>query len=256
MVDLIRMDLYRMRRSKVFWVCAILAFLFAFAVQPFSKLAVSLASMLGAESEGFPATYDIAKAIADPLPFFNAMLVMLSACSFFYADRENGYIKNIAGQVPSKGLTVVSKFIAILPHNLFFMLVGVCGCLIGSLLVSRLSAGSGTFDAVRIFFLKLLLLQAISSILLLTAAVYRSKPLGTVIAVLAGLGLLSLIYFAIDSGLDQVFKNKSFAIGDYMPDQLLGESDPDTLTAILSSVVTMGIFLPVSIAVFNKKEVK
>lgn len=256
MADLIMMDLYRMRKSKVFWICLLLSFLFAVSAAPFSKLMYSLANMLGAEEEAFESVTELAQLIADPLPLLNGMLALLSVCSFFYADYECGYIKNIAGQTPKKSASVISKFTAAIPHGLCFMLVGVIGGLIGSLLVGRVTAEGDILNAARIFLFKLLLLQAISTILLLVTGAYRSKPLGTAIAVLAGLGLLSLLYFGIDSALDKLFSNKSFMIGDYMPDQLLRSSDPDTLVSIVVSAVTIGIFLPLSVSVFNKKEVK
>ena len=41
-----------------------------------------------------------------------------------------------------------------------------------------------------------------------------------------------------------------------MPDQLLREASPKTLRAVLVSAVTVGVFLPLSIRVFDKKDVK
>ena len=41
-----------------------------------------------------------------------------------------------------------------------------------------------------------------------------------------------------------------------MPDQLLGETYPDTLNAILVSAAVTAIFLPLSIWIFDKKDVK
>ena len=48
-----------------------------------------------------------------------------------YMDLANGYVKNIAGQVPSHGYLAVSKMIVIAIHNLIFMVVGLIGSLIG-----------------------------------------------------------------------------------------------------------------------------
>lgn len=256
MADLLKMDLYRMRKSKSFLICLIIAFVLAFSSEPLTKLLYMVAATLSPDIEPFENTARLADILSRPLPLINSMLVLLSACSFFYADAENGYIKNIAGQTARKSDCVLSKFFAMIPHNLLFMAVGILGSLLGSILVLRVTFDSGIWDALRIILLKLLLLQAVCSILLLVTGVYRSKPLGFAIAVLMGMGFLFLLYTGIDSALGQIFKNKSFMIGDYMPDQLMLSSDPDTLTSIIVSAVTIGIFLPVSLSVFNKREVK
>ena len=75
-----------------------------------------------------------------------------------------------------------------------------------------------------------------------------------ILAVLMGLGMTSLIYMGIDAGLHELIKDVS--ITPYMPDQLLKEASPALIRSILVSAVTIGIFLPVSIRVFDKKDVK
>ena len=102
----------------------------------------------------------VSKMLVDPFLMFGAMLLMISICSFFYADVENGYIKNIAGQMPKKGWTIVSKFVAAVPHNLIFMVTGVIGNLLGSLIVKHISAGD-LAEGIGVFLLKLLLIQVL-----------------------------------------------------------------------------------------------
>ena len=111
-------------------------------------------------------------------------------------------------------------------------------------------------EALRVIALKLLLMQSLCCLLLLATTALQSKSLGTVLAVLMGLGMMSLIYLAINSGLDAMLPKKNFAIGDYMPDTILGEKAPKTLRAILSALITGGIFLPLTIRIFDKKDVK
>ncbi len=256
MGNLIRMDLYRMRKSKSFWVYLILAFVLAFIQTPLARLMVSLSTVMGIEAPAFPAAADLGKIIADPFGLVNALLIMLSVCGFYYADMEAGYIKNIAGQTPRKGYAIMSRFLASILHSVIFMLVGGVGCLLGTIPFQRIVADAGVMDGIVVFLLKLLLLQSICSMLLLTTASFRNKSLGMILAVLMGMGLLSLIYMGIDSGLNQLFHNKGFQIADYMPDQLLGKQRPDTLTSLIVSGVTLFLFLTLSLRVFDRKEVK
>ena len=256
MHNLIRMDLYRMRKAKGWLVSLILMAVFALGVTPFTWGLSKLGQSLGGSPDLFPATADLAEIIAGPLPFLNAMLAMIAACMFFYSDLESGYIKNIAGQMPKRGYTVLSKYIAVMVQNFFFMVVGVVCVLAGTLPFQRIVVETGLAHGVLVFVLKFLLLQACCAILLLVVASFRSKSLGSVLAVLLGTGLLSVVYSAINAGLGQIFKLGDFSIARYMPDQLLGNADPDPLRALLASAVTIGIFLPLSIHVFDRRDVK
>ncbi len=256
MANLLRMDLYRMRKAKSFWICLGIAFALALLQTPLAWGLSMVGRMLSAESLPFPTTAQMSNILRDPFLMLNGMLCLLSACSFFYADMENGYIKNIAGQMPRHGFTVLSKYLAILPHNLLFMVAGIIGNLIGTVLFQQILLDGDILDAAVTFLMKLLLMQSICAILLLVTASFQNKSLGTVIAVLMGLGLMSLVYMMIDTGLDQLFQNKGFSVSDYMPDQLLGQLKPPVLDSILVSLATTALFLPLSVHVFDRRDVK
>ena len=256
MGNLLKMDLYRMRKAKSYWVCLILAFVFALAQTPFVWALDMISRMLSSEPSVFSKTADLTQIISNPFPMLNAMLCMLSVCSFFYADVENGYIKNIAGQMPKRGFTVLSKFLAVIPHNLLFMLIGVVGNLLGTIIFQRITLEGNLLESVVSFLMKFLLMQSLCSILLLVAGCFQSKSLGTVLAVLMGMGLLSLVYMGIDEALNQVWRNRGFTISSYMPDQLLGDANPKVFVSIIASAVTTAIFLPLGIRVFDKRDVK
>ena len=119
-----------------------------------------------------------------------------------------------------------------------------------------LTAESGVMSSVGTFALKFLLMQSICAILLLVSSSLRNKSLGTVLAVLLGTGLLSLVYLGIDAGLAKLLPNIDFSISEYMPDQLLSASKPAALDSILSSAATIAVFLPLAIRIFDKKDVK
>ena len=324
MVNLFRMDLYRMVRAKSFYICLVLTFALALATAPLTKLLYSLSRVLGVETateekapelseiqfvmalddsgidentdlstlgpekmakiltdagvsgdvteadpdsalgavltqwggdtetlkkemkkisdskKEFPAEQKLSGIIGEPFPMLGLMLALLSLCSFFYADTENGYIKNIAGQMPMKGFTVLSKFLASIVHNLAFIAAGIIGNVIGTLLVQRIAADPAAADSIRILCLKLLLLESICAILLLVVSTFRNKSLGMILAVLIGLGLTPLIYAGINEGLKQIF-SKETDISQYMPDVVMNDPS-DTVKAILVALVTGGIF--------------
>ena len=161
MGKLIRMDLYRMLKSKTFLICLLLAFLLALGNAPFEKLMFTLASSLSTDiNETFATEVSLSGILSDPFPLFNLMLALLSLCWFFHADVENGYIKNIAGQMPMKGFTVLSKFIAASVHNIIFAAAGIIGNLVGSLLVRQFIMDVNVLEVIRVLVLKLLLAAA------------------------------------------------------------------------------------------------
>ena len=256
MGNLIRMDLYRMNRGKSFRVCLILAFAVSLLSTPLEMLLFSLGRMFSPETvASVPGPAYLDEMIAGPASALVCMLAMLSVVCFFHADMENGYIKNIAGQMPRRGFSILSRYIAAVPHNLVFLLVSLAGTLLGTLPFREIAVNGSIPAAVATFLLKLLLLQSICAILLLTTASFRNKSLGMILAVLLGLSLMTLIYWAVNSGLQQLFRSE-VSITPYMPDQVLREERPDTVRALLVSAVTIGIFLPLSIRVFDTKDVK
>ena len=93
MGKLIRMDLYRMFKSRASVICLVLAFVLALANAPVEKLLFTLGDSLSAEISGtLPAEANLSGILGDPFPLINTMLVLLSLCFFFYADVENGYM--------------------------------------------------------------------------------------------------------------------------------------------------------------------
>ena len=256
MGKLIRMDLYRLQKARAFLVCLILSFVMALADAPFSKLMNTLANSLSPEmSETFAAGVNLSGILSVPCPMVNLMLALISLCIFFHADVENGYIKNIAGQMPMRGFTVLSKFTVAGIHNLIFAAVGIIGSLIGSMLVQKVILDSNVLDGIRVLVLKLLLVQSICAMLLLVVNTLRSKSLGMILAVLFGLGLTGLIYLGINEGLKPIF-GEGADISKIMPDAVMNENPLDTVKALAVAVVSGGIFLIPAIRIFDRKDIK
>ena len=265
MANLFRMDLYRMFKSRGCKICLILTAVFAVAHTPLVKLLDMLAKLV-ARSGGEPVkpllgpTISLSAIIGDPFPLFSTILIMLSVVYFYYADMEAGYIKNIAGQMPKRGFSILSRYLASIVHNAIF--VGVClvGKLIGTLPFQQIVGDDQIVTSIIGLLLKMMLLQSLCAVLLLAAASFRSKALGMVLAVMFGLGAMGLLYSAIDTGLNALIKGASIA--PYMPDTLLETVyNPTTgtlqaLRGFLSAAVTIVIFLPLSIHVFDRRDVK
>lgn len=256
MRNLFHMDLYRMLKSRTVIVCAALALFFGLIETPLAKLLEMVVRTFS--SDPLPATLKevlFSDILKSPFPMVNAMIAMISICSFFYSDHEGGYIKNIAGQMPKRGFTVLSKYLASIPHNLVFVILGILGNLLGTLPFVRVTAGNIP-EGLLALGLKFLLMQSICSVLLLATGSFRAKSLGTVISVLMGAGLLGLFYSAIDMALHQIPFLKEFSIMPYMPDQLMGMAVPPTVRSLAVSAVVTAVFLPLAIRCFDRRDIK
>ena len=232
------------------------ALLLALANAPVAKLMYTLANSLSSEiNETFAAEVNLSDLLSDPFPMMGLMLALLSLCFFFYADVENGYIKNIAGRMPMKGFTILSKFVASGVHNLCFAAAGIIGNLIGTVLVQRIVMDANVLDSIRVLALKLLLAQSLCAMLVLVVSTFRSKSLGMILAVLFGMGLTSLIYMGINEGLKPLF-GEGTDISKIMPDSVMNETPLGTLKALVVAIVAGAVFLLPAIRIFDRKDVK
>lgn len=258
MSNLIRMDLHRMFLARSFKVCLVLSFLSGFIIVPAAKVFMMLVRILP-ESAGIPdllpKSADLSSLLRDPFPLMNGMLLLFSACYFYHADLEHGYIKNIAGQMPKRGYAVLSRYIALIVHNLIFVLTGMAGNLIGTVLFIKITPDSEAVSALGYLGIRLLLLHGICAILLLFTTSLRSKNFGMVLAVIFGANMMRVLYMGIDAGLGILLK-RSVSIENYMPDYLMWQETPDPVIALPVAAVTIVIFVLLSVRIFDRRDVK
>lgn len=256
MSNLIKMELYKLRTSKLF---IILLSIFA-VVNIVSSFGTSmLVNAIVKNPEAIKG--DLSSMFVSPFVLEMLMLfTFVSLVSFLYLDFNNGYIKNLAGQVPNRGYIVFSKFIAVAVHNLIYFLVAVLTCFISGLItginmdIQNLGAGIATF------FIKWLLSLGIGAILMFFAVGLKSKSFALILGVMIPVGAFSLIYMGIDTAVKNFLKIKGFALGNFMPDSLIGSVNAvkGTLLAngIISAVVCIVLFYILTYITFNKRDIK
>lgn len=265
MGKLIKMDFYRLIQSKTFWISAGVMFLLQFAVSFFIPIGTKmLMQFAGAEEEAaaFVEETTLTSVLSSPMISFFMILMFISATSFLFSDIRDGYIKNIAGQISHKGYSAVSKFIVVCVHNFFFMLMALVGNLLGNLTTPdvTLVADASIPSGIVVFFVKLLLSFAMTSILLFLTTGLRNKTLASVIGVLFSVSALGLLYLGLDQLLSMV-GIKDISISSYAPDQLFtssfdGAAVGAVINAVVVSLVFIAVFLALTVVIFNKRDVK
>ena len=275
MFNLIKMDFYRLFRSKAFRVgiiAAVITALIGVLVNYGILEIIKLGMQDGAEgveelSMFFPILQwlsvdgvDFASVVMTGTGFLALFIGCMISASFVGAEQSCGYVKNIAGQLPNKGLTVVSKFVVTCFIQLVVLLVYVIVCSItanmffGGYIVSY-SIGK----LLALLGLRFLLFCAIDAILLFFCTLTKSHAIAMVIGAIFGIGVTYLLYWAVNMLLSVV--NITVKIAEFMPDginSLINISNLGTITgrAILVAVVFIAGFLGGAVLLFKKRDVK
>lgn len=194
-----------------------------------------------------------------------AVALFISMVNFAYADFANGYIKNIAGQIPNKSTIIISRVVSIGVHNFVFLMSAVIANIIGGY-ASTLIGGNGVTIDVHVFtsfltlIIKWMLIMAISSILMFITTGVRSKSLASVVGVFLGTGALGLVYLGLNTAIQNIFHAK-VDIAEYAPDQLVNSVNvangaAGVVNAIIVSIVCSAIFIALTIKVFKTRDIK
>lgn len=254
MTNLLRMEWYKLRTSRLFIVLLIVTF----ALNALLLAALPLAS--SALGQEMSAT-NLSAILASPFALGLLMIpIFISAVSFLYLDFSGGYIKNIAGQLPDRGSIVFAKFIMIGIHNLMFFIVAALSAVLASAATSGLVMDEAIGGGVLTLLLKWLLSLSICTILMFFAVGLRNKTLAIIMAVVLSTGALSLLYLGINSGISALFKVENVSVGDYLPDSLMGSVNAITgdlvVNTIIVAVVFIALFLSLTYIMFKKRDVK
>ena len=284
MIKVIKMDIYRLTKATSFKVCLIIVFLLNLISGPAEKLLFNLAkALVGEDSEAgkelgsFIFNYHLGNTIAAPLGAITTVILLLCIVWFSSADISHGYIKNIAGQLPSRGHTIVSKFVASQATIIIFIAAAIIGNCIGQLLIGRTFVMDMSYTGItslsepRTFPLyaafgelaiKWILLTAICALILLFTTALGSNVIGTIVAVLSGAGLTGAAYAGISAGINALLRLKEgheFSLADYMPDSIYHSNiinSDDVVRALIVGVVSVVLIMFFTVTLYNKKDIK
>lgn len=273
MSNLIRMDLFKLRKSKFFLAICITIFAVTFIAPLLIKGFLEiLKNMLGntdglddasaAELAGMINDLSISAPFSGILrnPFAGLSMViiptMIFIVSFLHLDLNNGYIKNIAGQLPSRGYLAVSKYLVIGFAELVFLVLGIAGSTLGCLVSRGLSFDENIGSGLLELLLKFLLFWGLTAVLLLISNGLGSKTFAIVAGVIFSTGALSIIYMPLSYAFNQLLKTNTIDIARYAPDQMFLATNIDVLAACIGSAVMIAAGLILTIRLMNKKDVK
>ena len=202
----------------------------------------------------------VAGAFKEPFIFSIFTIFMyIAAVSFFFMDFQNGYVKNIAGQVRSKNSYVTAKLAAVAASNLVFMCVSSLTYIIAAVLTGHFEVGSDIPGGLATFLIKWLLSIAICSLLMFFAVGIKNHVVSVIFAVIYAVDFLSLAYTGVNYGIKELFKTSDFDITHYVPSTLFGLVDAIkgdfVINALIVSVVFTALFIYLTCLVFKKRDI-
>lgn len=286
MFNLIQMDLYRLTHSVSTWV--ILAFTIFLAVFCVSSAQSDLRSkeadpayaqeaptkitrneerqigiVLESDPDWIGGRIEAGSLISTEIK--SSLLVLLCiilTALFVNSETKNGYIKNIAGQFPNRGILILSKLIVL----------AVCVCLM-MLIFSAVTAAAGFLFWGRRFYMgslaplaaflavQYLLHLGFSAFILFLSILTRSSAFTMVFGLLTSCGVLVPLYSFLNRIIRSVRPGTGFDISRYMLDGNINMTGINTALEGMIRAVFVGILFilvctALSMAVMTKRDIR
>lgn len=143
-----------------------------------------------------------------------AMFIAIFAVMFSIADINNGYVKNIAGQVSDRGRLVITKACALFIYTTLSFVLYVIVTMIGSLAFFRYLKIGNVNELLIYLGIELLLHFAFAVICMTLTYVTRSSVISMIIAICMCANLMSLVYGLLDIIINKL-TNADFQIIKY-----------------------------------------
>ena len=271
MLNLIKMDLYRLSKTKSLKIGLIISAIISFVS---ISIIAGLANLVPQFDATTQATLTMMMPFADwrtNVSFYEIILTATSMLSlmvsavlasiFISEEQANGYIKNIAGQVKSKGMMTVSKFVALAVMTLFVLLAYTAGAaLSGHLFLNNAITYDGLSHFLAVFGTKYLIYLSVNAIILFLCTLTKSKSLSIALGDIFGSGASIIAYNIISTFLGIIFKC-DIPLTSYVPDGLVFDITMDApsdalIKATVVGIVYIAIFMAFSMVLMKKRDTR
>ena len=272
MLNMIKMDLYRMFRTKsmyVVWIVLAVSVLFTtfmcktdydllskedtvrqeqFAEPTAENINVGMMVTLPTEPGEKVTVYDIF--FANSQGKFYALFLVIFAVMFSTADIGSGYIKNIGGQVQKRGALIFSRSIALAVFTVLtmagaFLLQGAANYIV----FKELTWGSS--KAVLSYFL--------TELCMAIAIILKNNVISMVIAICLTMNIMSIVYGLINSAVRKMgiqnFQIYKYTITGKLSLLPMNPSGNECLAAFGVAIAFAVIMIAASSAVFQKRDI-
>ena len=281
MLNIIKMDLYRMLKTKsmyVIWIvlAAILLITTSLCKTDYELLTekdamkqeqvteptvdninVGMMVMLPTEPGEKVTVYDIF--FANSQGKLYALLLVIFTVLFSTADISSGYIKNIGGQVGNRGSLIFSRSIALS----VFTVLTMAGAFLFQAAANGIVFGElewGNTKAILSYFVtELALHYALVLICMAIAIILKNNVISMVIAVCLSMNVMTIVYGVINSAIQKIgiqnFQIYKYTITGKLSLLPMNPSGNECLAAFGVAIVFIVMMISVSSVVFQKRDI-
>lgn len=281
MLNMIKMDLYRMFRTKslyVIWIvlAAILLITTSLCKTDYELLTekdamkqeqvteptvdninVGMMVTLPTEPGEKVTVFDIF--FANSQGKFYALFLVIFAVLFSTADISSGYIKNIGGQVGNRGSLIFSRSIALS----VFTVLTMAGAFLFQAAANGIVFGElewGNTKAILSYFVaELALHYALVLICMAIAIILKNNVISMVIAVCLTMNVMTIVYGVVNSAIQKIgiqnFQIYKYTITGKLSLLPMNPSGNECLAAFGVAMVFIVIMISVSSVVFQKRDI-
>ena len=281
MLNIIKMDLYRMLKTKsmyVIWIvlAAILLITTSLCKTDYELLTekdamkqeqvteptvdninVGMMVTLPTEPGEKVTVFDIF--FANSQGKFYALFLVIFAVLFSTADISSGYIKNIGGQVGNRGSLIFSRSIALS----VFTVLTMTGAFLFQAAANGIVFGElewGNTKAILSYFVtELALHYALVLICMAIAIILKNNVISMVIAVCLSMNVMTIVYGVINSAIQKIgiqnFQIYKYTITGKLSLLPMNPSGNECLAAFGVAIVFIVMMISVSSVVFQKRDI-
>lgn len=281
MLNIIKMDLYRMFRTKsmyVIWIVLAAALLITTSLCKTDYESLNEEDAMQQEQIAEPTADNINVGMMVTLPTepgekvtvydiffansqgkFYALFLVIFAVLFSTADISSGYIKNIGGQVRNRKSLIFSRSIAIAVFTVLtmagaFLFQAAANCIV----FGELEWGN-TKVILSYFVTELALHYALVLICMAIAIILKNNVISMVIAVCFTMNVMTIVYGVINSAIQKIgiqnFQIYKYTITGKLSLLPMNPSGNECLAAFGVAMVFIVIMISASSVVFQKRDI-
>lgn len=282
MVNIIKMDLYRISKSTFAYVLIIVAAAYLLigakmTQYTFEKIEENTDAYIQFMEESPEEAEDLGENILYALgmkdfrfvDYVNTVLntdllvfIVIFAAIFVNAQNKHGYIKSISQLAPKRGRFAISNGMAVTIFTLIFYILIFLVSMVGFAIFFKDLSFEGFSEYIGVFLLKLLLFIAFGIMVSMFATVMKSTGLSMTVGILCSVSLTSILFSLIDLMLHNLFGvSEKFSIIDYTITQNIYHMNSqvgsdDMIRAGVVGTAFIVFSMVISIAVMNRRDVK
>ena len=281
MLNIIKMDLYRMFKTKsmyVIWIVLAAILLITTSLCKTDYELLNEKDAMKQEQVTEPTVDNITVGMMGTLPTepgekvtvfdiffansqgkFYALFLVIFAVLFSTADISSGYIKNIGGQVGNRGSLIFSRSIALSVFTVLtmtgaFLFQAAANCIV----FGELEWGN-TKAILSYFVAELALHYALVLICMAIAIILKNNVISMVIAVCLTMNVMTIVYGVVNSAIQKIgiqnFQIYKYTITGKLSLLSMNPSGNECLAAFGVAMVFIVMMISVSSVVFQKRDI-